>query len=115
MDLQKLAVRFFRTSTGNEPVLEWLRDLPATDRKSIGDEIRTVQFGWPIGMPVVRKIEPGLWEIRVRLSGRIARVLFTIVDETAVLVHAFIKKSQKIQQGDLLIARNRKRLVHGVE
>ncbi len=65
----KLPVKFFRTSEGREVVREWLRALPAQERKAIGDDIRTVQFGWPVGMPLVRKIEAGLWEVRVDLPG----------------------------------------------
>ena len=63
----KLAVRFFRTTQGNEPVREWLKELPVAERKAIGDEIRTVQLGWPLGMPVVRKLDSGLWEVRIKL------------------------------------------------
>jgi len=74
----KLTVRFFRTLQGGEPVREWLRQLMAADRKVIGEELRTVQLGWPLGMAVVRKLAAGLWEVRVRLKDRIARVIFTI-------------------------------------
>jgi phage-related protein len=101
MDLPKLTVRFFRTEQGNEPVREWLKELPGAERKAVGDEIRAVQFGWPIGMPLVRKLKPGLWEVRVRLDERIARVLFTVLDGEAVLLHGFIKKSQKTPAADL--------------
>jgi hypothetical protein len=59
MGLPKLTVRFFRTTQGNEPVREWLKNLPLAERKSVGDEIRAVQFGWPIGMPLVRKLKAG--------------------------------------------------------
>lgn len=90
---------------------DWLKSLPASERKAIGDEIRTVQFGWPLGMPIVRKMETGLWEIRVRLSTRIARVLFTVVDKEMVLLHGFIKQSAKTPQADLDLARHRKSLL----
>lgn len=106
---RRLEVRFFRTEAGNEPVREWLRELPEDERRTIGEDIWTVQIGWPLGMPVVRKIEADLWEIRSRLPGRIARVLFTVVDDDAVLLHGFIKKSQAIPQHDLETARNRKK------
>jgi phage-related protein len=105
----KLSVRFFRTSQGSEPVREWLKELPSADRKAIGDEIRTVQIGWPLGMPLVRKIEVDLWEIRVRLKDRIARVLLTIEGGEAVLLHGFIKKSQKTPVEELNTARQRKK------
>lgn len=91
----KLTARFFRTEQGSEPVREWLRGLPADDRKRVGDEIRRVQFGWPMGMPLVRKLGPELWEVRVRLDRRIARVMFTLFEGEAVLLHAFVKKSKK--------------------
>lgn len=51
----------------------------------------TVQFGWPLGMPMVRKLEPGLWEVRSKLAGKIARVIFTVKDQKMVLLHRFIK------------------------
>ena len=101
-------MRFFRTAEGREPVREWLKALPDEDRKIIGGEIRTVQFGWPIGMPLVRKMEEGLWEARVDLPNRIARVLFTISEGQAVLLHGFIKKSPKTPAPDLATARRRK-------
>lgn len=104
----KLAVRFFRTTQGNEPVREWLKELPVAERKAIGDEIRTVQLGWPLGMPVVRKLDSGLWEVRIKLKDRIARVLFTVTDGEAVLLHGFIKKSQKTPAPDLATANARK-------
>jgi phage-related protein len=69
--------------------------LTADDRKRVGDAIRKVQFGWPIGMPLVRKLGPDLWEVRVRLDHRIARVLFTVFAGEAVLLHGFAKKSAK--------------------
>lgn len=87
---------------------DWLKSLPAEERKAIGDEIRTVQFGWPVGMPLVRKLETGLWEVRVNLSNRIGRVLFTVVGQQAVLLHGFIKKSQRTPARELAVARQRK-------
>ncbi|GAB2908082.1 hypothetical protein GCM10027093_52520 [Paraburkholderia jirisanensis] len=89
-----LGVRFFRTATGNEPVRDWLKELNPQDRKTIGEDIKTVQFGWPLGMPLVRKMNRDLWEVRVSLHKRIARILFTVVDLEMILLHAFIKKSQ---------------------
>jgi phage-related protein len=82
--------------------------LPKQERKLIGDEIRTVQFGWPLGMPLVRKLSEGLWEVRISLPNRIARVLFTVVDQQAVLLHGFIKQSRKTPATDLALAKRRK-------
>jgi phage-related protein len=88
-------------------VREWLKSLSVDDKKTIGEDIKTVQYGWPIGMPVVRKIEPGLWEVRSSLKNRIARVLFTVENDYMVLLHGFIKKSQKTPLEDLRLAKER--------
>lgn len=103
-----LDVRFYRTAAGNEPVRDWLKELSKEDKKTIGDDLKTVQLGWPLGMPLVRKLENGLWEVRVDLDGgRIARVLFTVEGSEMVLVHGFIKKSKKTPKTDLDTARTR--------
>ncbi len=106
-----LRIKFFRTGNGNEPVREWLKSLSPDIRKIIGEDIKSVQFGWPLGMPLVRKLAPNLWEIRSSIREGIVRVLFTIVDNKMVLLHGFIKKSQKTPQNDLDIARRRLRKV----
>ena len=103
----RLKVVFFNTERGNEPVREWLKSLPIEEKRIIGEDIKTVQFGWPLGLPVVRKMEPGLWEVRSRLPGRIARVLFTVKGDLIILLHGFIKKSNKTPLDDLSLARQR--------
>lgn len=103
-----LNVRFFCTDAGKEPVREWLTDLPREHRRMIGTDIKTVQLGWPIGMPVVRKLDTGLWEVRIDLGDTIARVLFTVVGSDMILLHGFIKKSQKTPASDMATAKQRK-------
>ncbi|MFF7864761.1 MULTISPECIES: type II toxin-antitoxin system RelE/ParE family toxin [unclassified Pseudomonas] len=103
-----LKARFFCTEAGNEPVREWLASLQRTDKYLIGTEIKTIQIGWPLGMPLVRKLDKGLWEARINLTSRIARVLFTVNGNTMILLHGFIKKSQKTPAPDLATARQRK-------
>lgn len=109
-DELKLSVRFYKSPAGHEPVREWLSDpkqVQPQDRKTIGIDIKTVQYGWPMGMPIVRKLEPGLWEVRSHISVGIARVLFTVDKDIMVLLHGFIKKEQKTQLEDLEVARKR--------
>jgi len=106
-----LSVAFFRTASGNEPVREWLKSLPREERRTIGEDLKTVQFGWPLGMPLVRKLDKGLWEVRSRLPDRIARVIFTSGEGRMVLLHGFIKKSQKTPQEDLELAKTRLRML----
>ena len=104
-------MRFFRTDAGTEPVREWLKDLPAAERKAIGEDIKTVQFGWPLGMPLVAHLDSGIWEVRIRLSTRIARVLFVLDGDTMVLLHGFIKKEQKTPKPELDLAKERLKLL----
>jgi phage-related protein len=108
-----LSVNFFTTEAGSEPVREWLKDLSAQDRKTIGEDIKTVQFGWPLGMPLVDHIEGDMWEIRIKLDNRIARVLFVIVDQTMILLHGFIKKAQKTPKPELDLAKQRLKTLRG--
>ena len=102
-----LDVRFYASNSGSEPVREWLKSLPASERRAIGEDIKTVQLGWPLGMPLVRKLAKDLWEIRVHLKDRIARILFTLVAHTMVLLHGFIKKSQDTPVEELDLAKRR--------
>ena len=77
---KRIEVVFFQTAAGVAPVREWLRRLSKEDRRTIGEDIKTVEFGWPIGMPVCRSLKKGLYEVRSTLGNRIARVLFVIED-----------------------------------
>jgi phage-related protein len=106
-----LDVRFFRTDAGKEPVREWLKDLSAIERKTIGEDIKTVQFGWPLGMPLVRNLGGDIWEVRINLSNRIARILFALEGQNMLLLHAFIKKQQKTPGPELDLAKERLRLL----
>jgi phage-related protein len=58
-------------------------------------------------MPLVRKIEPDLWEVRSHISLGISRVLFTVEGNIMVLLHGFVKKTAKTPLDDLLLARKR--------
>jgi phage-related protein len=90
----QLAVVFYRTSAGREPVKDWLGDLDPDDRKRISVDVRTVQVGWPFGMPVCRPLKHGIWEVWTRISGgRITRVLFFIDNGVMYLLHGYIKKT----------------------
>jgi hypothetical protein len=55
-DLKRLPVRFWQAESGRVPVREWLLAMDAEDRRRVGEDIRTAEFGWPIGMPLCRKI-----------------------------------------------------------
>lgn len=102
-----LSVVFYAGAGGKEPVREWLFGLAYEDREAVGRDIKTAQYGWPLGMPLIRKLDPGLWEVRSSLHQGVGRVLFTIDGQTMVLLHAFVKKSQKTPTADLKTAQQR--------
>lgn len=111
-DRKRLPARFFESESGRIPVREWLIDMAAEERKAIGEDIRTAEFGWPIGMPLCRPMtsHKGLWEVRTNLPGKkIARVLFCAHNGEMVLLHGFIKKTQKTPKNELDLAAKRMR------
>lgn len=106
--MKKIAVCFYQSENNKEPVKEFLRSIDKQDRKIIGVNIKTVEFGWPIGMPVCKPLGKGLYEVRSSLSSnRIARVIFCIDKSKMILLHGFIKKSQKTPVKELDIAKER--------
>ena len=109
---KRLPARFFESETGNVPVREWLLALSDEDRKAIGDDIRTAEFGWPIGMPLCRQLKgrKSLWEVRSHLKdGRITRVFFCAHEGAMVLLHGFVKKTQKTPEHEIELAEKRMR------
>ena len=108
--LKRLPAHFYRSDGGHEPVREWLKGLEAEDRKVVGEDIKDVEFSWPIGMPLVSSLGRESWEVRSRLPrGRIARVLFCVEQGRMVLLHGFIKKTHKTPQHDLDLALKRRK------
>ncbi|MDE1147364.1 MAG: type II toxin-antitoxin system RelE/ParE family toxin [Azospirillaceae bacterium] len=95
--MKRLRAHFFRSDSGAEPVREWLLALPAPDRTIVGKDIATVEFGWPVGMPICRALGDGLWEVRSTIAkGKVeARVYFGVDDGLAVLLHAHDGKGKQ--------------------
>src|SRR4051794_15404134 len=105
---RKLPVAFYRTPGGAELVRDWLRSLHVTERCAIGTDLMRIQFRWPVGMPLCRAMGDGLWEARTTLpSNRIARMLFFVDRDRIVLLHGFVKKTQKTPDEELALARKR--------
>jgi len=99
---------FTGQAAGGEPVLEWLRSLDKGDRRAIGLDLMRVQFGWPIGMPLVRSLKGGQWEVRSTLpSQRIARLILCFHKGTLVVLHGFVKKTRKTPTEDLALGKRR--------
>jgi phage-related protein len=109
-----IPVVFYQTAQGGEPVRDWLRALPAEDRRRLGRDLARVQYGWPVGMPLCRSLGGGLWEVRSTLpSRRIARALFFIYEEQIAVVHGFIKKTQRTPPQDTALAQQRMKEITG--
>ena len=107
-EFKRIQVRFYQTASRKEPVREWLTSLSREDRRVVGTDIKTVEYGWPLGMPTCRSLGSGLWEVRSAISdGRIARVLFCIDDGTMYLLSGFIKKTQRTPLDAIETARRR--------
>lgn len=110
MEQKRIRAVFYRAASGTEPVRDWLLEMSAEDRRTIGYDIATAEFGWPVGMPVCRPMGQGLYEIRSSLAGnRISRVFFCVAEGQMILLHAIIKKTQTTPKADLDLARRRMR------
>ena len=99
---------FYRSAAGHEPVREWLRGLPLEDKRVVGFDVRRVQLGWPIGLPVCRRMAGGLFEVRSTLPSRCeARLPFGFHEGRLIALHAFVKKAQRTPAAELELARRR--------
>jgi phage-related protein len=104
------SVKFFRTAAGNEPVREWLQSLLPEERRVIGFDLRLVQIGFPVGMPLCRPLRDGIYEVRSSLpTKKEARIIFFQNGNELIIIAGFIKKTAKtpLDQIDLAISRKR--------
>jgi phage-related protein len=93
----------------SEPVREWLRSLTKEEMREIGRDIRVVEMSWPRVQEVKPRLVdyPGndIWEVRVGLRNRIARVLFSVeAGGVMLLLDGFIKKTRKTPRHELDLA-----------
>ena len=113
-DGPRLTVKFFQQdASGSEPVRDWLKTLPLDEKKAVGEDIKAVQFGWPLGLPLVDRLDGDIWEVRTKLENRIARVLFVVDGAEIILLHGFIKKGMKTPKQDLDLAKDRLKRMRG--
>ena len=107
---KRLKVIFYKTEAQKEPVREWLQKLSKEDKKIIGENILTLQYAWPVGMPLVRILRDDLFEIRICLSSKQKiRLIFTLFSNTMILLHVFVKKTKKMPLQEFKLALNRKK------
>ncbi|HEL2412805.1 TPA: type II toxin-antitoxin system RelE/ParE family toxin [Streptococcus suis] len=99
-------IYFYKDKNGMEPVLEYLRELASKKGKDsriklnkINDYIELLsQLGTQIGEPYVKHLEGNIWELRPLRD----RILFVAwYDGSFVLLHHFVKRSQKTPRREL--------------
>lgn len=108
-----VSVQFYKSLNGVEPVRLWLKSLNTSQKKILGEDLKTVETCWPIGMPLVKSMGKKLWELRSSFPNGAARIFFVIKGSHVVLLHGFIKKSQKTPQKELDLARKRAKNIEG--
>lgn len=109
MNKQKYSIVFYREISGREPVRIFIKKLDLPEKKEVGECLQILEGRWPLGMPLVDNLAPGLWELRIRFATRICRILFCIEGKNIILLHSFIKKTQKTPKQDIEIAQDRKK------
>lgn len=105
---KKIEVVFYMSSMGNEPVKEWLKSLNRDERQTIGNDIKTVEYGYPVGMPTSKSLGNKLHEVRSNLSdSKIARVIYVVENGYMILLNGFIKKTQATPKQEIDLALKR--------
>ena len=108
LQTSSLSVAFYATAQGNEPVREWLKKFASEVKKHIGAELMAIQLGWPVSPPLCKKIEGEIWELTTALDNIEYRILFAFHGTSnIVLLHSFIKKTQKTPKRDKELAQKR--------
>ncbi len=108
---KRIQAEFFQYENGTKPVRDWLLyELDEEERKFVGRDIATVEFEWPVGAPLVKKLG-NFWEVRTTLKSGWSRVLFVVIDGRMILLHGVVKKSKKIQKDDLEVAVRRRSML----
>lgn len=100
-------LRLYQEASGKIPVLEWLKDFNKEERKIVDRDIKYIQYSWPWKMPLIKPLGGGLMEIRIKLKDKQVRIFFILHDSIIVLLHGFVKKTQKTPNNEIDIALKR--------
>lgn len=103
-------VEFAATASGRQPVLEWIKELSAEDRKMIGQDLRLLQESWPIGAPLCKALlaRPGFYELRSKTSRiKALRIIFSVESGRFVLLNLFVKKQDAVPNSEIRLADRR--------
>ncbi len=109
-------IYFYKLPSGKEPVRDFLKELSKNDRAKVGALLFELQIEHKLSMPHAKYLGKQLWELRVVCESGNARVFyFCSVHDYLVLLHAFMKKSNKTPAKELDLALDRKRYVELLE
>lgn len=111
MSKRPYEVLFYFSATGRNPVLEFIRPLPRGEKSRIGHSIDELEWrGTSLREPHAKplKTQDGLYELRITGEDNIYRVLyFHFTGKSFLLLHAFVKKTQKTPSSEMDIAMKR--------
>jgi phage-related protein len=86
---------------------EFIREL---EKPTIAKILRTIDllehFGHQLGMPHSKKIDHSLFELRIRGQQEV-RLIYVFHNNAVMILHGFLKKSQKIPQKEIIIAQQK--------
>lgn len=99
-------ITYYKTESGRSPVAEFIEALEEHEKKKAAAYITKLEMlGHNLRRPVADYLDDGIYELRPK-GNRI--FFFFFFRNTAVLVHAIKKKSDKVPAGDLLLSITRK-------
>ncbi len=98
-----MKIKFYEDEQGNVLVREFLDSLDIKMRQKMLRSIQALQdMGISLRMPLSESLGDGIFELRAKVGSNISRVMyFFIIDDSAVLTHGFIKKTQKTPASEL--------------
>ena len=102
-------VAHYRKANKKEPVREWIKKLNQSEKSIVLEKIKTLEFRWPLGLPLVKKLNKSLWELRIKTNKRQLRIIFLVDKKRKILLllHGFVKKDQKTPKRELETALKR--------
>lgn len=103
-------VYYYQLPNGDKPVKQFIDSLDYNMRaKALGSIEILSKFGNKLREPYSKSMGKGLYELRIRFAGDIARIFyFFIVNNRIILTNGFTKKTQKTPQNNLSLARKYK-------
>lgn len=103
-------IGYYETAEGQSPVQEFIDGLDAKSKAKVARTLDLLErFGVDLGMPYAKDVSEGLWELRTRVgTSRYRVVYFMFAGKAFILLHGFVKRSSRISDRDLRLAKDRR-------